>query len=77
MNNPGHISESLETIFLVKILEFFDAEPGSGIGKIRIMDGKIRIRDPGLSRIRNTTFKKTVILIVFGLILIVKLAVFF
>jgi hypothetical protein len=47
MNNPDHISESLETIFRVKILEFFHADPGSGIGKIRILDGKIRIRDPG------------------------------
>jgi hypothetical protein len=28
MNNPDHISESLETIFLVKILKFFDADPG-------------------------------------------------
>jgi hypothetical protein len=33
MNIPDHISESLETIFLVKILRFFDADqdPGSGI----------------------------------------------
>jgi hypothetical protein len=31
MNNPDHISESLETIFWVKILKFFDADPGSGI----------------------------------------------
>jgi hypothetical protein len=29
MNNPDHISES--TIFWVKILKFFDADPGSGI----------------------------------------------
>ncbi len=28
MNNPVHISESLETIFWVKILEFFDADLG-------------------------------------------------
>ncbi len=28
MNNPDHISESLETIFLVKILKFFYAESG-------------------------------------------------
>jgi hypothetical protein len=27
-NNPDHISESLETIFSVKILKFFDADPG-------------------------------------------------
>jgi hypothetical protein len=32
MNMPDHISESLETIFWVKILKFFDADadPGSG-----------------------------------------------
>jgi hypothetical protein len=34
MNIPDHISESLETIFRIKILKFFDAdvdpEPGSG-----------------------------------------------
>jgi hypothetical protein len=30
MNNPDHISESLLTIFLVKILKFVDADPGSG-----------------------------------------------
>jgi hypothetical protein len=28
MNNTNHISESLETIFGVKILKFFDAVPG-------------------------------------------------
>jgi hypothetical protein len=28
INNPNHIAESLETIFWVKILEFFDADPG-------------------------------------------------
>ncbi len=56
MNKPDHISESLETILWVKILKFFDAGPGSGMEKIRIRDGKIRIRDPGLtSRIRKTS----------------------
>jgi hypothetical protein len=38
MNNPDHISESLETIFWAKILEFFGADPGSGREKIRIQD---------------------------------------
>jgi hypothetical protein len=28
MNNPDHISESTETIFWVKIIKFFDADPG-------------------------------------------------
>jgi hypothetical protein len=31
MNNPDHNSESSETIFLVKILKFFDVDLGSGI----------------------------------------------
>ncbi len=31
MNKPHHISERLGTIFWVKILKFFDADPGSGI----------------------------------------------
>ncbi len=35
MNNQDHISESLETIFGVKILKFFDADPGSGMEKGR------------------------------------------
>jgi hypothetical protein len=29
MNNSDYISESLETIFWVKILKFFDADPES------------------------------------------------
>jgi hypothetical protein len=45
MNNPDHISESLETIFWVKILKFFDANPGSGMEKLGSVMGKIRIRD--------------------------------
>jgi hypothetical protein len=31
---PDHVSESLETIFWVKILIFFDADPFSGSGKL-------------------------------------------
>jgi hypothetical protein len=38
MNNPEHISESLETIFWVKTLKFFDADPGSGLEKIQNRD---------------------------------------
>jgi hypothetical protein len=33
MNNPDHISASLVTISWVKILKFFDADPGSGMEK--------------------------------------------
>jgi hypothetical protein len=40
MNNPDHISESLETILWVKILKLFYAYSGSGMEKIQI-------RDPG------------------------------
>ncbi len=39
MNNSDHISESLETIFWVKILKFFDADP-IRMEKIRIRDGE-------------------------------------
>jgi hypothetical protein len=31
MNIPDHIFGSFETIFWVKILKFFDTDPGSGI----------------------------------------------
>jgi hypothetical protein len=47
MNNPDHISESLETIFWIKILKFFDADPGSGMEKNRIRDKTSRIRNTG------------------------------
>jgi hypothetical protein len=33
MNNPDYISESLETIFVLKILKFFDVDLGSGMEK--------------------------------------------
>ncbi len=33
MNNPDHISQSLETIFWVKILKFFDADSEFGVEK--------------------------------------------
>jgi hypothetical protein len=51
MNIPDHISESLETIFGLKILKFFDADlDGSGIF-LTLYTGsvmeKIRSRDPG------------------------------
>jgi hypothetical protein len=43
MNSPDHISQSLETIFWVKIFEFFNSDTGwkkfgSGMEKIRIRD---------------------------------------
>jgi hypothetical protein len=53
MNNQDHISESLGTIFWVKILKFFDADPGWKKFESGIREGKIRIRDehPGSARL--------------------------
>jgi len=46
MNNRDHISESLQKNLLgLKYLDFFFADPGTGVEKIRIRDGKIRIRN--------------------------------
>jgi hypothetical protein len=54
MNNPDHISKSLETIFSVKILKFFDADQGwknldrdwnNSDPEFEIREGKNRIRD--------------------------------
>jgi hypothetical protein len=47
-----HISETWNKFFGLKILKFFDADPGSGIFLTldlgsRIWDGKIWIQDPG------------------------------
>jgi hypothetical protein len=50
-NNPDNISEGLETIFRVKILKFFDADPGSGMKRIRIWDPGSGNRDPGWKKI--------------------------
>ncbi len=36
MNNPDHISESLETVFWAKIFKFFDADPGSWMEKFGV-----------------------------------------
>jgi hypothetical protein len=66
MNNPGSYFLELRTHFFgffgVKILKFFDSDPGSGMETVRIRDGdrsdpgwrqfgsgmeKSRIRDPG------------------------------
>jgi hypothetical protein len=46
MINPDHISESLETRFWVKILKFFDADPESGMEKIRIHNPGFGINIP-------------------------------
>ncbi len=46
MNNPDHISESLETIFRVKIFKFFEAYPDSGSRIFWLWN-----RDPGWKKL--------------------------
>jgi hypothetical protein len=57
MDNPDHISESLETFFWVKIPKFFDANPGPPEReKFGSVMGKNS--DPvKTSRIRNTGYR--------------------
>jgi hypothetical protein len=45
MNNQDHIFKSLETIFWLKILKFFDVDPGWRQFEYGIRDGKKS--DPG------------------------------
>jgi hypothetical protein len=40
MNNPNNISKSLEIIFWLTILKFFDADPGWKKFRFGIRDGK-------------------------------------
>jgi len=46
MENPDYISESWKPFFAVKILKFFDADPGFRSG-IQYPGLKKRIGDPG------------------------------
>ncbi len=46
MNNTDHISESLETVYWVKILKFFVADPGWKKSDPGSEMEKIRVRDP-------------------------------
>ncbi len=50
MNIPDHISESLETIFCVKILKFYSADADPGI--FLTLDPGSWIRDSGMEKIR-------------------------
>jgi hypothetical protein len=50
MNIPGHISDSLETIFWLKMVEFFYADPDPGSGIFLTLDpgsGIFLTLDPG------------------------------
>jgi hypothetical protein len=46
MNIPNHGSVSLETIFWVKILNYFDADPYPGSGNLFDPGSGINIPDP-------------------------------
>ncbi len=48
-NIPDHISESLETIFRVKILELFDADPGIFLTLDPEWEIRIRDKHPGFA----------------------------
>jgi hypothetical protein len=50
MNNPDLISKSLETIFWLKILKFFDADPGW-----KKLGSGIRDKHPGSATLVTTT----------------------
>jgi hypothetical protein len=39
MNNPNHISESLETIFVVKILKFLNSAHGTAFHEFQVWYG--------------------------------------
>jgi hypothetical protein len=55
MNISDHSSESSETIFSLKILKFYDADPDPGSIRPWIRDENIQFRDPEeTSWIRNT-----------------------
>jgi hypothetical protein len=46
MNIPDYISESVETIFGLKILKFFDADPNPGSGIVLNLDPGWKNSDP-------------------------------
>ena len=60
MNNPAHISKSLETIFWVKILKFFDADSGSGMEKFGTGNRDGKNSDPGSVLIIPDSYRDTV-----------------
>jgi hypothetical protein len=47
INNQHHISQSLETIFLGSILQFFDADPGWKQFGSEMEKNRIRDKHPG------------------------------
>ncbi len=76
MNNPDHISESLETIFFwvkIPVIKFFDADPGWKKFGSGFRDGKNSDPGPGRKKfgsgIRNTSEVPPVDLLICGLLL--------
>ncbi len=47
MNIPDYFSESLETVIMVKILKFFEADPDLGSGVLLTLDPGWKNSDPG------------------------------
>jgi hypothetical protein len=47
MNIPNQISESLETMFWIKILNFLDLDPDPGSGNLFDPRSRIRYKHPG------------------------------
>jgi|LakMenEpi03Aug12_release.lakeMendotaPanAssembly.Ray.scaffolds.fasta_scaffold6235465_1 hypothetical protein len=68
MNKQDHISVSLEAIFCVKMLKFFDADPGSGIYDGKKFGSGIQDKLPGSATLHfhlnlyNNSLAKTEIL---------------
>ncbi len=65
INIPDHISESLKTIFWVKILQFFDADADPGTGNLvdpgpEIWGGKIFKSRFGIKHLESATLQKIV-----------------
>jgi hypothetical protein len=66
MNIPDHFSESLVTVFWVKIFKFFDADPGirdlldPGSGMKKFGSG-IRYKHPGSATLEKSKTKKNII----------------
>ncbi len=59
MNNQNNISETLETIFWVTIIKFFDADPDPGSGIFLTLDlvSGINITDPQHCLIRIVSYQ--------------------
>jgi hypothetical protein len=62
MNNQDHNSESLKNNFWIKILKFFDVDPGSGMEKSdperKKVGSGLRDKLPGSATLINSTVRE-------------------